>query len=134
MGALSPISVGQDLPELGGKAHIRKAVGPGEEGSDLLVRKSGDATADAGHKELHLWMAVCEPNELFDVFCNLVQGETHGRNGITGSLKPDALSVDGSEPLPSKAGCSAVMMTGEVRAEDKDLSLLQITDMGRGDP
>ena len=46
MGVLSPISVGQNLPEFSGKADIRKAVCPGEEGSYLLVRVTGDnATA-----------------------------------------------------------------------------------------
>jgi hypothetical protein len=112
MGGLSPISVGQNLPELGGKAYIRKAIGPGEEGSDLFIGITGDATANAGHKELQVGMAVCEPDELLDILCDLIQRESHGRNGVAGALESDALSVDGPETLPSKAGGATVMMTG----------------------
>ena len=83
-----------------------------KEGSDLFIGITGDATANAGHKELQVGMAVCEPDELLDILCDLIQRESHGRNGVAGALESDALSVDGPETLPSKAGGATVMMTG----------------------
>ena len=83
--------------------------GIGEEWSYLPVGKTGDAAADAGHKEGELSVLPGKGDKLVDIGLDGLYTALHGGDGVALALQTDALPHYGAELVERNAGGTSGM-------------------------
>ena len=96
-----------------------------EQWGDFLVGESGDATADASHKEGVSRVLFCELYEFIHIRTDGLYTALHRGNSIALALQTNALSHDGAELAQCHISCTSAVHTTEVAAEYENLVWLE---------
>ena len=112
----------------GGEDDVRDVVGGCEEGGDLFVGESGDATADTGDEEGEFRVRLGELDELVDIGADGLYPTLHRGDAVALALQADALAHDGPKLAVGGIGSTTAMHAFQVAAEDEDLVRLELCD------
>ena len=93
-----------------------------EQGRDFLIGKACDATADAGNEECQVLTALGKLDKLIHIGFDGLHPTLHRGNAIATALQTNTLAHDGNKLPVGDPRRSTSMHTGEVTAEDEDLS------------
>ena len=104
-----------------GQGDVLQCCRLGEEGSYLVGREAGDATAYTGDEELLVGMLLGIGDEFIDIGADSVNASLHCGDGITLTLNAIAIAHYGTKIKMGDAGGTASVHTGKVAAEDKHL-------------
>ena len=109
-----------------GQHNILNAVRLFEKRSNLLVRKSCDATTDARHKERQFRMLLGEGNELVHIRTDGINPTLHRRDAVALPLQSYALSHDGAKLAVGDISRPTAVHSLQVAAEYEYLVGLQL--------
>ena len=89
--------------------------------SDILILKSGNATADAGNIEEKIRMLPGISDELVDVWFDGLDATLHSGNGITLTAMSDTAAHDSAKLLESDICGSTAVNPFQIAPKDENL-------------
>ena len=107
-----------DLPSFG-QDYVGDVVSLHEEGGNVGIAKTCNATTNTGNEEREIGMVFRELDKLIDVWTDGFGSTLHGGDAVALTLQSYALSHDGTEMAVGRVGSSTTVHTSKVTTKDK---------------